>query len=295
MHSVGELKALHQDLLGEPAPKDVSHFELVKFLCDQISFSDLLESWSEKIYAHNTTLKLYQFVDLKSQEPISGGLKVIKARLGESWDKLTDKGYSPQQLKAEGSLLHISEMDKKAYFLFAYPGRTREVVEDLNVRYIVQPMFTIGVWDDATGTLQIRGQERQSVIAAKFTSYLELKSKDGVHASHLSIEDKDTFEKYKKALNGRTYRGKMSNPSEEVTDIEMKTNPDTELFDTKKYKDYVKEKYNLNSAGIDFAYKRKSYVVWIGFKTGTFWIRSGDVSEDLIDYVQSKLLTVVGI
>jgi hypothetical protein len=131
-------------------------------------------------------------------------------------------------------------------------------------------------------------------VTSKFNDYLALKGKENVFYKHLSIEDKNTFDKYKKALYGRTFRGKMSNPKEEVTDIEMKTNPDTELFDTKKYKDLTKEKYNLNSAGIDFAYKKQSYVVWIGFKTGTFWIRSGDVSEDLIQYVQGKLLTVIG-
>ncbi|MBN8537372.1 MAG: hypothetical protein J0M15_09995 [Deltaproteobacteria bacterium] len=293
MHSLRELKAIYSEVFSESPSSELSHLQLVKEISGQTTLSELVGIWDSKLYAHNTTLKLYQAINLKNENKIESGIKKIKSHFNdEAWAQLFDEGYAPNKLPNEGRLLHISKLGNKYYFLFVYPGRAKEVIEELSVRHLIQPLFVIAVWDNDESTLQLRGQERAQLVAAKFENYLN-SEKEPVGLSHLYIKDKDAFDEYKKALDGRGMRGKVTNPDQEVAELTLVASPDTELMDTKKYKDLIDEDYTLNSAGIDFEYDGQTYTVWIGFKTGTFWIRAGDVTEELISYAQEKLLEVL--
>lgn len=294
MHSLSELRAIYLEIFEEDAPRELTFLQLVKTISSQTNFDDLMEVWESKMYAHNTTLKTYQFLETKTLSPIKNGiLKIKKMFSTEDWEKLTTEGISPNVMTVEPKLMHISQIgDDKYYFLFVFPGRSKEVIEGLSVRYIPQPQFCIAVWYNDKALLQIRGQENQSVLALKFLKYLKGGEGDTVELKHIKIQDKEIFGKLKKELDGRGINGKVSNPLAEVSDLQLKANPNKELFDTKMYKSLVKRNYNLTDAGIDFVFKKTNYTLWVGFKMGTLWLRTGAASEDLLNHLQEKLLKV---
>ena len=291
-HNVSELKKIYQEVIGEKAPSDISHFQLVKDLSTKTKFSELESDWADKLYANNTTIKVYRFVDDKGNR-YQNGLNILKRKFSpDSWKKLCTKGYSPNQLRDKTQLMHVSNVNDKSFFLFVSPGRNKEVVQDLTVKYLQQPQFTIAVWYNKESLLQVRGLEKASQVVLEVIDYFKVSTGKYPSTKQAEIPDRTLFNKLKGVLKGRGTKGRYSNPTEEVTEVTLKANADKELLNTKRSKSLIDDKYNLNAAGIDFDYNNKGYTVWIGFKLGTFWIRSGDVTEDVLDYIQEKILSV---
>jgi len=292
-HSLKDLREIYTEELGKEPKKDITHLQLVHELANSLSISALLETWSDKIFAHNTSFKFYNVTDLKSNKSIENGKTLIKEHFTkDAWEKITGTGYIPKTLSNDGHLLHISELNEKTVFLFAAPGRAKEVIEDLNVRYLVQPQFTLAVWDNKSSTIQLRGVDLRGTALAKIRDYLTKGETISPTFKQVMVQDRDQAKKLAKALKGRAHRGKFVNSKAEVSEATYVSAPDKDLYETQLVKDAEKSGYRQDSAGIDFVWNKESFTVWVGFSNGSFWVRAGEVSEDLIQYLQGKILSL---
>lgn len=292
-HSLKELKQVYTEVNGKAPKQDKTHLQLVHELASDLSINALLESWPEKAFAYNTSLKFLKVTNDKTKEKIENGAKIIKAHFTqEAWTKITEQGYVPRELSEEGHLLQVAQTTNKTFFLFASPGRSKEVIEDLNVRYLVQPQFTIAVWNNKESTIQIRGMEVRETATSKLRNYMWINDRVEPVFEQIKIYDKEQVKKLAKALGGKAHRGKFVNPDNEIEEATYVSQADTDLYATAKVKQAEKEGYNQHSAGIDFVFQGESYTVWVGFSAGTFWIRAGTVTEEVIDYLEAKILSI---
>lgn len=295
-HSLKQLRQIYEFQYGEAPKKDKTHLQLVHELSSALSVKELLNQWPEKTFAHNTSFKFYAVQNLaggKKPTKIKSGSKQIEEFFNsESWEKITNQGYVPNQLNEEGHLLQIAKNKNKTYFLFASPGRAKEVIESLQVRYLIQPQFTIAVWNDDDSTLQIRGMDARNTALTKVSEYLQVKDRIEPTFRQVYIGDKEKVKRLATLLDGEAKRGKFSSETAEVGEATLVSQPDKDLYETALVKQIEDAGYGQDSAGIDFIYQKESYTVWIGFSAGTFWLRSGNVTEDVIDYIEEKIAQV---
>lgn len=295
-HSLKELRQIYESQYGEAPKKDKTHLQLVHELASVLSVEELFDQWPEKTFAHNTSFKFYSVqnvTDGKRPTKIkNGGKQIEKFFNAEAWNRITSQGYVPNELKDEGHLLQIARNGNKIYFLFASPGRAKEVIESLQVRYLVQPQFTIAVWNDTDSTLQVRGMDARDTALTKIREYLWVNDKIEPTFKQIYIDDKEKVKRLATLLNGEAKRGKFSSETAEVGEATFVSQPDKDLYETALVKQVEDAGYGQDSAGIDFLYQGESYTVWIGFSAGTFWLRSGNVTEKVIDYIEEKIAQI---
>ncbi len=229
--------------------------------------------------------------DANTGKAFKNGAKNIKGSFdATAWQTLCGKGYVPRKLSTKGDLLQVAVYGNKTYFIIASTGRPKEIIEDLNVRYITQPQFTIAVWNDDKSTLQIRGMDARDVALTKVHEYLSLRGKFLPHIQQLRVEDKAGAKSLAKELGGTAHRGKFVNRNAEIEEATLVAQAHRDLWETKMVKKAEKDGYSQDSAGIDFVYKGEAYTVWVAFSAGTFWVRAGAVTEELVDFLHGKLL-----
>jgi hypothetical protein len=288
LHSSTELRKMLRELSGERVGKGKTHLELVRDVAEYTDISTLIEDYPDDVYARNTTLKLYRFLGDTGLAVESGIARIIGRFSDDKWEQLTSTGTNLRTISNEVKLLHVGQVEDKYYFLFVFSGRSKEVIDGLNVRMLPQPIFSIAVWDEATGYLQLRGRDPKDKILAQFKKWL--KNIDNVEPSsnHIYVDSIEQFNRLKESLNGRARRGRFQSDSEEVEDITMVSQADVELFDTNKYQNLEAE-YYTHSVGIDFVRDGHNYTVWVSFISGTVWVRSGEVDEEFIEYLNQKI------
>jgi hypothetical protein len=277
-----------KELSGERVAKGKSHLELVRDVSEYIDISSLIDNYSDDVYARNTTLKLYRFLE-DTGLPVESGIHRITGRFSrDKWEQLTSTGTNVRTISNEVKLLHVGQIEDKYYFLFVFSGRSKEVIDGLNVRMLPQPIFSIAVWDETTGYLQIRGRDSKDKILAQFKKWLKNIDNAEPSSNHIYIDNIEQFNRLKESLNGRVRRGRFQSDSEEVEDITFVSQADVELFDTNKYQN-LEEDYYTHSVGIDFVRNGHNYTVWVSFLSGTVWVRSGEVDEEFIEYLNQKI------
>jgi hypothetical protein len=292
-HGIKELREIYHQLNEEYPRKEVTHLELVHSISLQLDIHELLNTWPDRAFAYNTSFKFYKVSNLLSKTPIKDGSKIIKSFFtDETWRKVTDRGYSPQEIPEKGHLLQVAQHEKKFFFLFASAGRTKEVFEDLTIRNLVQPQFNVAHWKDDSRVLQVRGVDSKGISAEKFKEYLYVKDKIDPQFDQIMVDDRDKVKRLATLLGGRARRGKFIHDEEEIAEATYVAQADTDLYATGKVKTAMREGYNQDSAGIDFIFDSESYTVWVGFKTGSLWLRSGIVNEAVIDFIESKIVQV---
>lgn len=154
-HHKADLRKLYRELYGEDPEKKWVGEDLIRKIAQGKEESLILEKWQHKFGVYNTSVTV-QVLENSEKERQKNILAAVKEAITEeAWIDLTTKKKYPRDLR-ETRLLEVKEFDNKVYFLLAEKGRSKMVLNGFTLQSIVEPRFSILVWNDAEGIIEVR-------------------------------------------------------------------------------------------------------------------------------------------
>lgn len=293
-HPKHRIVKVFKDLSGNKiSTHNLSKAEIVGLL-QEYDEKLLVKAFKDMLFASNQSLTFVRYSRRETdsgkvvQKEIQNGLSAIKKNI-EVYETLAANGYSPLRLGKEPTLLKIFSLDKnKTAFLFGSTGKTLFIRKNLKLVRTSDPDFDLCVWDNTKNVLQIRSAQNVEFYKDYFSKMLK-NSPDAIY-ENLTV-DPDSFDEFVARIGGivRSVKGKDPTKLKSYLEKDLKSQSDVDVRTVESYDEDI-DGYDIISHGVDFIYGGMPYTVHVGMKTGSVWLRFGDPTEDLLNFLQEVVL-----
>lgn len=282
-HNIGDLKDLYVKLFKEKPDSKWTSQDLILQISKNKTESEIFKSWSKKFSVYNTSITIQVLLDSKRVRQRNKISEVRSYLTDKKWNELLTQRKLPRSLD-ETRLLEMNEIDNKVYFLVAEKGRSRYVLNGFNYQKIIEPRFTIVVWDDSKGIFEIRGSGDHDRVSKFIGDLLGLRSNYSLNTCY--IDDNANLKSFANELSGKVVKVRLKDaPQSDISMAEFTGRPNKNVLNTKEYKDFKQQGFEDNAGGVAFKSGGEEFVIWVGYKARTLWLQKGSLTETILKKV----------